>query len=225
MRGSTYLVDAKKVPSNESIFALLGADSIVKQKKDKNYIDCDVSKASDSYLNRLQAASTRLGLKPPFLIIVNFVVPWGNLLGYFYRPDGEHCKPYNASRKNSQSEKLWDRFLRGDEAFRNSTLKFIPNVVEGPWALKKLVGTQPTMIGQKIPTTYYGSLDEGYLEICMNVTKGGKMANSICSGVASKASLVSIDLAFLLQGDDAQELPEQILSVMRLHHVRLKKVL
>jgi hypothetical protein len=59
----------------------------------------------------------------------------------------------------------------------------------------------------------------------MNVTKGGKMANSICSGVASKASLVSIDLAFLLQGDDAQELPEQILSVMRLHHVRLKKVL
>ena len=224
MRGPTYLVDGKKCPSDESIFALLGVDSVVKQKGDKKYRDCDISKASDSYFNRIRSASKAVGLKAPFLIVVNFVVPWGNLLGYFYRPDGEHGKPYNASRKNTQSEKLWDRFLQGDEAFRNRTLKFIPNVVEGPWALKKLVGTQPAMIGQKIPTTFYGSLDEGYLEICMNVTKGGKMANSICSAVASKASIVSIDLAFLLQGDDVQELPEQILSVMRLHHVRLKKV-
>lgn len=79
------------------------------------------------------------------------------------------------------------------------------------------------MIGQKIPTSYYGSLDEGYLEICMNVTKGGKMANSICSAVASKASIITIDLAFLLQGSNDDELPEQLLSVFRLHHVRLKK--
>ena len=86
-----------------------------------------------------------------------------------------------------------------------------------------MVGTQPAMIGQKIPTTYFGSLEEGYLEINMNVTKGGKMANSICSAVASKASIVSIDLAFLMQGDGNDQLPEQILSVMRLHHVKLKK--
>mmetsp|Transcript_24846 Transcript_24846/g.36814 ORF Transcript_24846/g.36814 Transcript_24846/m.36814 type:complete len:574 (+) Transcript_24846:111-1832(+) len=226
VRSSTYLEDGKKVPSDESIFALLGVDSIVKQKGDTNYRDCDVSKSPDSYFNRLWSANKRLGLKTPFLTIINFVVPWGNLVGYFYRPDGEHGRPYNASRKNANtpSEKLWDKFLQGDETYRNSILKFIPNVVEGPWALKKLVGSQPVMIGQKIPTTYYGSLDDGYLEICMNVTKGGKMANSICSAVASKASIVSIDLAFLLQGDDGQELPEQVLSVMRLHHVRLKKV-
>ena len=78
------------------------------------------------------------------------------------------------------------------------------------------------MIGQKIPTTYYGSIEDGYLEICMNVTKGGKVANSICSAVAGKASAVSIDLAFLLQGENEDELPEQILSVIRLHHVKLK---
>ena len=91
--------------------------------------------------------------------------------------------------------------------------------------MKKMVGTNPAMIGQKIPTSYFGSPAEGYLEICMNVTKGGTMANGICSAVASKASAVSIDLAFLLQGTDEEELPEQLLSVVRLHHVRLKKVL
>lgn len=102
-------------------------------------------------------------------------------------------------------------------------MKFIPNLVEGPWALRKLVGNQPAMIGQKIPTNYYGSINDGYLEVCMDVTKGGKMANSICSAVASKANVVSIDLAFLLQGTKSEELPEQLLSVVRLHHVCLKK--
>ena len=78
------------------------------------------------------------------------------------------------------------------------------------------------MIGQKIPTTYYGSVDDGYVEICLNVTKGGKLANSICSAVAGKASAISIDLSFLLQGENEKELPEQVLSVIRLHHVKLK---
>jgi hypothetical protein len=88
--------------------------------------------------------------------------------------------------------------------------------------LRKLVGTNPAMIGQKIPTTYYGSVEDGYIEVCLNVTKGGKVANSICSAVAGKASSISIDLSFLLQGDNENELPEQILSVIRLHHVKLK---
>mmetsp|Transcript_2271 Transcript_2271/g.4202 ORF Transcript_2271/g.4202 Transcript_2271/m.4202 type:complete len:640 (-) Transcript_2271:68-1987(-) len=222
VRGPTYPLNGKKIPSDESIFALLGADNIIKKKNDPNYMDRDVCKSPESYFVRLRAASERLGLITPFLLVVNFVVPWGNIVGYFYRPDGEHGRPYNSSRQNIQSEKLWDTFIVGDDMYRNSVLKFIPRVVEGPWALKKLVGTQPAMIGQKVPTSYFGSLDDGYLEICIDVTKGGKMANNICSAVSSKASLVSIDLAFLLQGDSTQKLPEQLLSVMRLHHVRLK---
>jgi hypothetical protein len=163
---------------------------------------------------------------PPNLfcrIIINFVVPWGNFISYYYRPDATNGGPFCDTRKNHASEKLWNSFLNGDKQFKNKTLKFIPKILVGPWALKKLVGTQPAMIGQKIPTEYYGSIDEGYVEICMDVTKGGKMANSICSAVASKASSVSIDLAFLLQGSENRELPEQLLSVIRLHHVSLKK--
>jgi hypothetical protein len=205
------------------MFALLGVDNVIKKKDDTNYRERDICKSPECYVSRLRAASERLGLIAPFLLVVNFVVPWGNLIGYFYRPDGEHGRPYNTSRKGVKSEKLWDQFIAGDAMYRNRVLKFIPHVVEGPWALKKLVGTQPAMIGHKIPTSYFGSLNDGYLEICIDITKGGKMANNICSAVASKASLVSIDLAFLLQGDSTQNLPEQILSVMRLHHLRLKK--
>lgn len=223
VRGPTYMKDAKKVPSGETMFSLLGADSIVKGKGDTNYVSYDVCKVPDSYLAKITAKSKRLGLKPPFLIVINFVVPWGNFLSYYYRPDANNGGPYCDSRKNHASEKLWRAFLGGDETFRNDTLKFIPKILEGPWALKKLVGTQPAIIGQKIPTSYYGSAKDGYIEICMDVTRGGKMANSICSAVASKASLLSMDLAFLLQGSNDEELPEQLLTAVRLHHVSLKK--
>jgi len=223
VRGRSYLTDGAKVPSDESMFALLGVDSVVKKSEGDDYRACDVSKSPNSYFHRLRAANKRLGLDTPFLFVINFVVPWGNLVAYFYRPDGENGRPFNGKRKGTPSEKLWDNFLRGDKSFRNGSLKFIPYVVEGPWAVRKIVGSTPAMIGQKIPTSYHGSLDEGYLEICMNVTKGGKMANSICSAVASKASIITIDLAFLLQGSKDDELPEQLLSVFRLHHVRLKK--
>ncbi len=156
-------------------------------------------------------------------IVVNFVVPWGNFLSYYYRPDASNGGPFCESRKSHASEKLWRAFMEGDDTEKSNTLKFIPNILVGPWALRKLVGTQPAMIGQKIPTKYYGSIKDGYIEICMDVTKGGKMANSICSAVASKASALSIDLAFLLQGKDSKELPEQLLAAIRLHHVSLKK--
>ncbi len=223
MRGPTYAADGIKIPSDETIFALLGADSVLKAKQ-QDYRECDVSKSKVSFYNNLKATSTRLGMKAPFLIVVNFVVPWGNLLAYFYRPDGDKGRALNSSRKEVKSEMLWNSFLRSDTETRNKTLKFIPRVIEGPWALKKLVGTNPAIIGQKIPTSYFGSVEDGYLEICMNVTKGGKVANSICNAVASKSSIVSLDLAFLLQGTGNEDLPEQLLTVMRLHHVSLKKV-
>lgn len=223
VRGPSYLADGIKIPSDETMFALLGADSVLKAKK-QDYRECDVSKAKYSYLNNLRAASTKVGMKAPFLIVINFVVPWGNLLAYFYRPDGDQGHPHNSSRKDVKSERLWNSFLQSDTETRNKTLKFIPSVTEGPWALKKLVGTNPAIIGQKIPTSYCGSVEDGYLEICMNVTKGGKVANSICNAVASKSSIVSLDLAFLLQGSGDNDLPEQLLTVMRLHHVSLKKV-
>jgi hypothetical protein len=61
------LKDGKKVPSGETMFALLGADNIMKSKAGDKYTAHDVSKAPDSYLSRINSASKYLGLKAPFL--------------------------------------------------------------------------------------------------------------------------------------------------------------
>lgn len=66
-RSRSYLADGEKTPSDESIFALLGVDSVVKKNEGGDYRACDVSKSPNSYFLRLKAANKRLGLDTPFL--------------------------------------------------------------------------------------------------------------------------------------------------------------
>jgi len=222
VRGPNYQEDKVKVPSEESVFALLGIDSTMKKKHEETRRNTAVE--AGGFVNKFQATCRKYGVKAPFVLLINFVVPWGNMISYYYRPNSDGGQsPFSEEQKNRPSEKLWRQFLDGDEEYRNSVLKFIPNVVSGPWVVKKVVGSQPALIGSKIPTSYYGSSKDGYLEICFDVAGGGKVANSICSAVATKANIVSIDLVFLLEGQKDEECPEQILSALRLHHVQLKK--
>ena len=88
--------------------------------------------------------------------------------------------------------------------------------------IKKIVGSKPALIGQKIPTSYYGSIEENYIEVCLDVTKGGSLANSICSTCAGKSDIISVDLCFLVEAQESEELPEQILASLRLHHIKVK---
>jgi len=119
-------------------------------------------------------------------------------------------------------------------------LKLIPRVVEGPWIVKKLVGTNPIMIGQKVPVSYYGSINDNYLEICINVASGGQVENKIATTCATKADSITIDLGFVVEAtgpesrsgsrankvsDDTfkdSELPETMLGAVRVHHLNMK---
>jgi hypothetical protein len=125
VRGPTYLLNSKKESSDETMFALLGVDNIVKKKGDQSYIEDDVCRGSNSYFERLKCTTEQMGVDMPFILVVNFVVPWGNLLAYFYRPDSGNGGPTNDTRISIPSEKLWNEFLNGDEELRNNTLKFI----------------------------------------------------------------------------------------------------
>jgi len=219
IRGPTYLEDAVKIPSRETLFSVLGANNVLRRKAESS----GPSHGRLDFLNKLRSTCLESSVHVPFILVINFIVPWGNFSSYYYRPDGTNGGPFSESESEQPAEKLWRAFLTGNDEFRKNKLKLIPAIVVGPWVLKKTVGQKPGMIGQKLPVTYLGSYDDGYLEICLDITKGGKLANSICSACASKASIIAVDLAFLLQGDNREELPEQLLTVVRLHHVQLKK--
>mmetsp|Transcript_23076 Transcript_23076/g.28301 ORF Transcript_23076/g.28301 Transcript_23076/m.28301 type:complete len:107 (-) Transcript_23076:57-377(-) len=88
--------------------------------------------------------------------------------------------------------------------------------------VKKMVGSKPAIIGKKIPTTYYGSEGDNYLEVCLNVTGPGSSIANACRGAADS---LTVDLGFLIEGKNYEELPEQLLNVLRVHHIPAKKSL
>lgn len=159
--------------------------------------------------------------RPPFLLIVNFIVPWGSFRAYFCRPDADDG-PHSTSLSAEPSERAWRAFVDGDQSYRNARLKFIPRVVAGPWIVKKVVGSTPAIIGNKLPVTYRGSAGEGYLEVCMDVTAGPSIGNTIANTVVGRADAVTVDLAFVVEAE-GEMLPERVCGAVRLHHLSMKR--
>ena len=105
-----------------------------------------------------------------------------------------------------------------------------------------MVGTAPVIIGQKVPVSYNGSAMENYLEVSIDVSRGGSVANSIATSCLGKADAITVDLGFVLEGSEtsipsnivnvstdessvmrsASELPEVMLGAFRLHHLDIK---
>ena len=68
--------------------------------------------------------------------------------------------------------------------------------------IKKMVGSTPALIGTKLPVTYNGSIEENYLEIKLDVTKGPAFGNSVANTVVGKSDVVTVDLGFVIEGNE-----------------------
>lgn len=143
---------------------------------------------------------------------------------YTQRPDGDGGGPFKLADNDVPSERAWRMFARGSKDFRERRLKLISSINAGPFLVKKMVGSnKPAIIGQKVSVSTFGSIDQNYLEICLDICKGSKLAHSITNAVCGHANQVTVDLAFTVEGSTAEgTLPERILTAIRLHHVSLK---
>mmetsp|Transcript_29608 Transcript_29608/g.45814 ORF Transcript_29608/g.45814 Transcript_29608/m.45814 type:complete len:784 (+) Transcript_29608:17-2368(+) len=223
VRGPTYAQDGVKIPSEESMFAVLGVDNFVREKSGGEE---DCRSGTSSFRERWKSVCEDVGVESvPFLLVFNFIVPWGNFQTYLIRPDADNG-PFSTHHADRPSEKAWKSFLEGDTEYRNTVLKFIPRIIAGPWMVKKMVGSTPAIIGQKLPVSYSGSIEENYLEVSLDVTQGPALGNTIANTVAGKADVVTVDLGFVLEGQDADgTLPEQMLGLVRLHHFNMKEAI
>jgi len=223
IRGRTYLKDGIKVVSEQSMFSILGVDSFVSSSGNSSSAsNIDISWATKSYIQRWNSVCLEVGLaKPPFLLIINFIVPWGNFLIYMTRLDADDG-PYSSSCNTHPSEKVWKEFIEGTTEYRNEHFKLIPRICAGPWMVKKMVGSTPALIGKKLPTTYRGSVNENYLEIILDVTRGPAFGNNVANSVVGKADSIAVDIGFVIEGQEERHLPEQMLGLVRLHHLDMK---
>ncbi|KAI5080162.1 hypothetical protein GOP47_0005641 [Adiantum capillus-veneris] len=109
---------------------------------------------------------------------------------------------------------LMQRFLDGNDSFRNSRLKGLVNFPEAPWLVQTLVGQRPVcMIGKYLKCKYIR--EKNYMEVDIDVASLSlnRTALSLTFGLLH---LVVTDIAFVLEATRPEELPECILGATRL---------
>ncbi|CAD6341989.1 unnamed protein product [Miscanthus lutarioriparius] len=111
---------------------------------------------------------------------------------------------------------LLQHFFDGDDEFRNSRLKLIPSVPKGSWIVRQSVGSTPCLLGKAVDCSYVRG--PAYLEVDVDIGSSA-VANGVLGLVFGVVTTLVVDMAFLIQANTYEELPEQVIGAARLAHV------
>lgn len=194
VRSKTFPHDKSKVPAGKYLMELVAIDWF----KD--------TKRMDHVARRKGSAAQVAADKGMFTFLVNIQIPGPShysLVLYFVS---------NSLEKGS----LLQRFADGDDDFRNSRLKLIPSVPKGSWIVRQSVGSTPCLLGKAVDCSYLRGPD--YLEVDVDIGSSA-VANGVLGLVFGVVTTLVVDLAFLIQANTYDELPEQLLGAARLSHI------
>lgn len=122
----------------------------------------------------------------------------------------------------SPPERTLAAWLQGDDDYKNDRLKLIPYVAEGPWVVRNMVTGRPAIIGRKLPVSYQlkvsTATEAPLLTATLDIGSSSSTAKRIVSVCRRYMSALTVDIGFVIQAEDASELPEQMLGSIRVHH-------
>lgn len=198
VRGPEYFSTKVKIPGGEYLLKPLGFDWIKSNTK-----LVDVMNNPNSRVRKTLDDQFPTGDKP-FVWAFNLQLP---------SKENFSAVAYFVAMDSIPEGSLMDRFLKGDDAFRNSRLKLIANIVKGSWIVKKAVGEQAVCIlGRAVSCKYI--VRENYIEVDVDI--GASMvASAIVHLAFGYITTLTVDLAFLIESQSESELPEQILGAVR----------
>uniref|UniRef100_A0A6S9ZAZ2 Protein ENHANCED DISEASE RESISTANCE 2 C-terminal domain-containing protein n=1 Tax=Chrysotila carterae TaxID=13221 RepID=A0A6S9ZAZ2_CHRCT len=166
----------------------------------------------------------------PKAIIIVFLLPSNrageprlHLLLRFER-QFEQDKDVNATDLAIFNE-MMDKSTTDDSTFVADRIKILPFIVHGAnWVTCKLVNNQPGLICAALETNQFNG--PGYAEVDIDIEgfKSGPfsaLAKRVLDVVKPRVATLVIDLAFMEQGNDVDELPERIIGVARLMKLNL----
>jgi hypothetical protein len=199
VRGPEYFSTKVKIPAGDCLLKPIGFDWIKASTKIG-----DVLKDPNSRVRKAIDEEFSEGNNKPFIWAFNIQVP---------SKDNYSAVAYFISTEPPPEGSLMDRFLKGDDGFRNSRLKMIANIVKGPWIVKKAVGEQAIcIIGRALKCKYCTS--DNFLEVDVDI--GSSMVASAIVHVAiNYITTLTVDLAFLIESQTESELPEKLLGAFR----------
>mmetsp|Transcript_15953 Transcript_15953/g.19477 ORF Transcript_15953/g.19477 Transcript_15953/m.19477 type:complete len:322 (+) Transcript_15953:114-1079(+) len=230
IRGKKYMKDGIKVDSEGEIFQTRGVDLMLT----KEFGPSNIGRHSGLLGGKLRDTPT---------FIINLRFPWGVLVFYheiagrFLPILRQKNVPSNdddfisveafTEQYNTSHDLAMYNFIMGDDNYRNSKLKLISKVVEGNILVRKLVKGKPVIIGKKLPVsyTYHPALDgkAEYWEADLDIGSSSNTAKKIVSICKKSMTSLTVDMAFVVEGDTDDVLPERILTSTRIHHLDIKK--
>ena len=197
VRGPEYLTNKVKIPGGEYLLKPLGFDWIKGPAK-----ICEILKDNNHRVRKAIDEEVSRG-NQPFVWAFNLQLPKDNYSAIFYF----------VSLEAIPEGSLMDQFLKGDDAFRNSRLKLIANIVKGPWIVRTAVGEQAICIlGRALSCKY--TQGSNFIEVDVDIGSS-IVANAIVHLAFGYITTLTVDLAFLIESQTESELPERLLGAGR----------
>ncbi|KAL6861420.1 hypothetical protein ACP4OV_017120 [Aristida adscensionis] len=194
VRSKNFAHDKSKVPAGKYLMELVAVDWLKDIKR------------MDHVARRKGCAAQVAAEKGMFTFLVNIQIPGPShysLVLYFVT---------SSLKKGS----LLQRFADGDDDFRNSRLKLIPSVPKGSWIVRQSVGSTPCLLGKAVDCSYVRGPE--YLEVDVDIGSSA-VANGVLGLVFGVVTTLVVDMAFLIQANTYDELPEQLLGAARLSNI------
>ncbi|KAI3461423.1 hypothetical protein Pfo_018086 [Paulownia fortunei] len=210
IRGKTYLDDRKKIKAKGTLMEMVGADWL---RSDKREDDLGGRPGGIVQVLVCYVYHAEICCKggPEFFFIVNIQVPGSttyNLALYYMMSTPIEDAP------------LLESFVKGDDGYRNSRFKLIPYISKGSWIVKQSVGKKACLVGQALEINYFRG--KNYLELGIDIGSS-TVARGVVSLVLGYLNNLVIEMAFLVQANTPEELPEYLIGTCRLNHLDVSK--
>ncbi|GFY84559.1 pleckstrin homology (PH) and lipid-binding START domains-containing protein [Actinidia rufa] len=148
IRGESYLQALQKTKARSTLLQMVAADWIRSDKRED-----DLGSHPGGIVQKYAANG---GLE--FFLIVNMQIPGSTTYGLAL---------YFMTKTPLEETPILERFVNGDDAYRNSRFKLIPYISKGSWIVKQSVGKKACLVGQALEVKY--NRGKNYLELGINV--------------------------------------------------------
>ncbi|XP_068649753.1 protein ENHANCED DISEASE RESISTANCE 2-like isoform X1 [Aristolochia californica] len=196
VRSQHFTFDKSKIPAGKHLMELVAVDWF----KD--------TKRMDHVARRKGCVAQVASEKGYFSLVINLQVPGST----------HYSMVFNFVTKQLVPGSLMQRFVDGDDEFRNSRFKLIPSVPKGSWIVRQSVGSTPCLLGKAVDCNYIRG--PKYLEIDVDIGSS-TVANGVLGLVCGVITTLVVDMAFLVQANTIDELPERLIGAVRVSHIEL----
>lgn len=168
---------------------------------------------------------------PPYTLVVVLQLPGPSTnysIVFYFVPKLEFIKLFEPNLNPLESKKLINEmrlppkyddmiqefFFGSSDKARNERLKMIPRITDGPWVIRNSVPSKPVLMGKRLPVRYF--IGDQHLELDLDIGGGTKTARNLTSLGVGYASSIGLEVCFVLEGHECEELPEEVLAIASL---------